>query len=211
MTITDLFQQSGVTPERIEGDAQVTTMTMDSRRVKPGAMFVCMPSKNTDSNAFVPAAKASGAESVLTFTVEGFDAARNLGLSAALLPADQYNNALWKLCKIAFNNPSASMKVIGVTGTNGKTTTAWLIRDMLKTLGVKAAYLGTLGFQLPDEERELNNTTPFAIELNELLAEARDKGVEVIAMEVSSTHSLKSGSMESSSTPRFSPTLRRTT
>src|SRR5258708_5381343 len=103
MTITDLFQQSGVTPERIEGDAQVTTM-----------------------------------------------------------------------------------KVIGVTVTNGKTTTAWLIRDMLKALGVKAAYLGTLGFQLPDEERELNNTTPFAIELHELLAEARDKGVEAIAMEVSS-------------------------
>jgi UDP-N-acetylmuramoyl-L-alanyl-D-glutamate--2,6-diaminopimelate ligase len=159
---------------------------MDSRRAKPGTMFVCMPSKNSDSNAYIPAAESSGASSVLTFSPEGFSSARALGLSAALLDAAKYQDSLWKLCKVAFGNPSASMKVIGVTGTNGKTTTAWLIRDMLKALGMKAAYLGTLGFQLPGEERELQNTTPFAIELNELLAEARDKGVEAIAMEVSS-------------------------
>jgi UDP-N-acetylmuramoyl-L-alanyl-D-glutamate--2,6-diaminopimelate ligase len=186
MTISDLFKQSGVVPARLEGEAEVATMTMDSRRVKPGSMFACMPSKNSDSNTFIPAAQALGAGSILTFSQEGFESARSLGMSAALLPADMYQDSLWKLCKVAFNNPSASMKVIGVTGTNGKTTTAWLIRDMLKALGLKAAYLGTLGFQLPDEERELNNTTPYAIELNELLAEARDKGVEAIAMEVSS-------------------------
>ena len=189
MTIRDLFQQAGVVADRIEGDAEVVTMTMDSRRVKSGAMFVCMPPANSgsrDSNEFVPAAVANGATSVLTFSVEGYEAALRVGLSAALLAPEQYQDALWRLAKVAFGNPSASMKVIGVTGTNGKTTTAWLIRDMLKALGVKAAYLGTLGFQLPDEERELQNTTPFSIELNELLAEARDKGVEAIAMEVSS-------------------------
>ncbi|HWA84295.1 MAG TPA: Mur ligase family protein, partial [Fimbriimonadaceae bacterium] len=186
MTIHEIFGRSGVVPARIEGDAIATTMTMDSRRVRPGAMFVCMPSKNTDSNAFIGAAQAAGASSVLTFSPEGFAETRRLGMSAALVSEDLYQDSLWKLCKVAFGNPSASMKVIGVTGTNGKTTTAWLIRDMLKSLGLKAAYLGTLGFQLPGEERELNNTTPFAIELNELLAEARDKGVEAIAMEVSS-------------------------
>jgi len=78
------------------------------------------------------------------------------------------------------------MMVVGVTGTNGKTTTAWLIRDMLSALGLRAGYLGTLGFQIPGEERELSNTTPFAVELYNLLAEARDKGVEALAMEVSS-------------------------
>ncbi len=189
MTIEDLFIQAGVTPERIEGDAEVATMTMDSPRVKPGAMFVCVPPANSnsrDSNEFVTAAMAKGATSVITFSTAGFESARHLGLGAALLAPDRYQDSLWKLAKVAFGNPSASMKVIGVTGTNGKTTTAWLIRDMLKALGVKAAYLGTLGFQLPDEDRELQNTTPFAIELNELLAEARDKGVEAIAMEVSS-------------------------
>lgn len=186
MTIQELFDGAGVIPARIEGAADVTTMTMDSRRAKPGAMFVCMPSSNTDSNAYIPAAASLGAGSVLTFSRSGYSAARELGLSAALLGADMYQDSLWKLCKVAFGNPSASMKVIGVTGTNGKTTTAWLIRDMLKAMGLKAAYLGTLGFQLPGEERELQNTTPFAIELNELLAEARDKGVEAIAMEVSS-------------------------
>ena len=82
MTIQELFRQAGVTPDRLEGDAEVTTMTMDSRRARPGAMFVCMPSKNSDSNDFIPAAAAGGAFSVLTFSTEGFDSARAIGMSA---------------------------------------------------------------------------------------------------------------------------------
>jgi UDP-N-acetylmuramoyl-L-alanyl-D-glutamate--2,6-diaminopimelate ligase len=78
------------------------------------------------------------------------------------------------------------MKVVGVTGTNGKTTTAWILRDILTNLGVATGYLGTLGFQVPGESRELPNTTPFAVDLYNLLAEARDKGVQALAMEVSS-------------------------
>ncbi|HZH99490.1 MAG TPA: UDP-N-acetylmuramoyl-L-alanyl-D-glutamate--2,6-diaminopimelate ligase, partial [Fimbriimonadaceae bacterium] len=78
------------------------------------------------------------------------------------------------------------MKVVGVTGTNGKTTTAWLVRDIFRNLGERAAYLGTLGFHTPDEQRELSNTTPNPVELYKLLAEARDKSVDVLAMEVSS-------------------------
>ncbi len=161
-------------------------LAMDSRKVKPGMMFVVLPSANSDVNSFIPQAAENGASAVLTFSEAGFDQAIALGISAALLPVDQYNDSLWKLCKIAFDDPSASMKIIGVTGTNGKTTTCWLIRDMLQALGLKAGYIGTLGFQIPGGERELQNTTPFAIELNELLAEARDAGVEAIAMEVSS-------------------------
>ncbi len=186
MTVRDLFTQAGVTLDRLEGDAEVVGMVMDSRRAKLGSMFVAMPSKNSDANAHIPAAHVGGSTSVLTFSSEGFETARKLGMSAALLAEDRYQDSLWRLAKIAFGNPSASMKIIGVTGTNGKTTVAWLIRDMLTALGVRAGYLGTLGFQIPGEERELQNTTPFAIELNELLAESRDKGVEAIAMEVSS-------------------------
>ena len=113
-------------------------------------LFVCMPSKNSDSNAFIPAAAEKGASGVLTFSVEGFETARQLGLSGALLSEGYVSGFALEAGKVAFGNPSASMKVIGVTGTNGKTTTAWLIRDMLQALGMKAAYLGTLGFQLPD-------------------------------------------------------------
>jgi UDP-N-acetylmuramoyl-L-alanyl-D-glutamate--2,6-diaminopimelate ligase len=122
----------------------------------------------------------------------GTQEAQRLGLAVAQLPSDkmEFAEAIWRVCDAFFEHPTRNMKVVGVTGTNGKTTTAWLVRDMLKALGMKAAYLGTLGFQLPGEERELSNTTPFAVDLYNLLAEARDKGVEALAMEVSS-HALK--------------------
>lgn len=184
MLLSELVSRSGVTPDRMHGDAEISGMVMDSRKAKPGSLFTAMPSKNSDAHSFIPAAKALGATAVLTYSEEGIEAAVAAGL-AAILVTDFYEG-VWRLAKIAFGNPSASMKIIGVTGTNGKTTTAWLIRDMLVALGVKAGYLGTLGFQIPGEERELSNTTPFCIELNELLAEARDKGVEAMAIEVSS-------------------------
>ncbi len=204
MLLSELFSRAGVLPDRLSGDAEVSGMIMDSRKARPGSLFVAMPSKNSDSHSFIGAAKAGGAAAVLAHSVAGFDLAVCSGLPAALvleslleaieglsgsfLPDAEYrfNEAVWRLAKVAFGNPSASMKIIGVTGTNGKTTTAWLIRDMLTALGVRAGYLGTLGFQIPGEERELQNTTPFSIELNELLAEARDKGVEAMAIEVSS-------------------------
>jgi UDP-N-acetylmuramoyl-L-alanyl-D-glutamate--2,6-diaminopimelate ligase len=109
-------------------------------------------------------------------------------MSAALIAhqGQLFEDAVWKLCDALFEHPTRGMKVVGVTGTNGKTTTAWLVRDMLRSLGHKAAYLGTLGFHLLDEERVLENTTPFAVQVYNLLAEARSKGVDALAMEVSS-------------------------
>lgn len=190
MTLRELFSEAGVVPARLEGDAPFRRMTMDSRKAAEGTLFVAWPSKSGDSHGYLEGAKAAGATCAIAFTSEGFEQARKLGLAAALVPAEEYEDAMWRLAKVAFGNPTSGMKVVGVTGTNGKTTTAWLLRDMLRTLGVKAGYLGTLGFQTPSGERELNNTTPFVIELNELLAEARDEGVEALAIEVSS-HALQ--------------------
>jgi UDP-N-acetylmuramoyl-L-alanyl-D-glutamate--2,6-diaminopimelate ligase len=127
----------------------------------------------------------------------------------------RFSAAMWMLAKVAFGDPSTKLKVIGVTGTNGKTTTAWLIRDMLNLLGIPCAYIGTLGFGLPrgsdvssesgtapsmvsppdmgatpmpqeEELRPLENTTPFSIELNAMLAECVERGCQAVAMEVSS-------------------------
>lgn len=198
MTIQELFREAGVGWEKGRDAGPIDGMTMDSRRVKEGALFVCMPpatEKSRDSHEFLPAARAAGAGSALVYSESGFEAAIALGLGVAEVRPEHYADSLWRLAKVAFGNPSAAMKVIGVTGTNGKTTTAWLIRDMLLALGSKAGYLGTLGFQIPGEDRELQNTTPFAIELNELLAEARDAGVDSIAMEVSS-HALAGGRVD---------------
>jgi len=229
----ELFRKAGVVPDTIEGDANVLTMAMDSRKVVPGCCFVCMPSESTDSHVFLLAAKEAGAVAAIAHSQDGFNKARELGLATALIypgnsptpsprsdpfaesetpeqrirrTTGRFSDAMWRLAKVAFADPSKKLKVIGVTGTNGKTTTAWLIRDMLNLLGVPCAYIGTLGFGLPrlaferqpyagtnqpaatvDEElRPLANTTPFSIELNAMLAEAVERGCKAVAMEVSS-------------------------
>jgi UDP-N-acetylmuramoyl-L-alanyl-D-glutamate--2,6-diaminopimelate ligase len=188
MTVAALLEESGVVPVSISGEAEVSSISQDSRGVQPGALFVCNPGTTTDSHSYVIDAASKGATSAVVWSKEGFAKAIEAGLATIQLPEDriEFNDAVCRLCNTFFRYPTREMKVVGVTGTNGKTTTAWLIRDMLQALGLKAGYLGTLGFQIPGEQRELGNTTPFPVELWSLLAEARDKGVEAIAMEVSS-------------------------
>ncbi|RYG47788.1 UDP-N-acetylmuramoyl-L-alanyl-D-glutamate--2,6-diaminopimelate ligase [bacterium] len=173
---------------RVSGEADVASITLDTRKAGPGALFFAYPGMTRDSHTFLPAARAAGATAAVVHSPEGYEAALALGL-AAVLP-DDYNDAAWRLAHRFHDEPTRRMVVVGVTGTNGKTTTAWLVRDMLAALGVRAGYLGTLGFQLPGEDRELANTTPFAVDLANLFAEARDRGVEALAMEVSS-HALE--------------------
>jgi UDP-N-acetylmuramoyl-L-alanyl-D-glutamate--2,6-diaminopimelate ligase len=188
VNLSNLLSESGVHPVAVDGDAPIEAIVQDSRLAISGALFVCNPGTSSDSHAYLPDAKAKGATLAVVWSDGGFGAALALGMGAIQLPEDRiaFNDAVCRLCNTFYDYPTRSMKVVGVTGTNGKTTTAWLIRDMLAALGLRAAYLGTLGFQLPGEERELGNTTPFPVELWTLLAEARDKGVEAIAMEVSS-------------------------
>ncbi|MEZ0325045.1 MAG: UDP-N-acetylmuramoyl-L-alanyl-D-glutamate--2,6-diaminopimelate ligase [Fimbriimonas sp.] len=197
MRFSEIFSQAGVTPIALAGDAEVTSMVMDTRRLSAGGLFVCMPGTTTDSHSYLAPAVSAGAVAAIVYSADGFAEATRLGLAAAQLPSSkqEFADVIWRVCDAFFEHPTREMKVVGVTGTNGKTTTAWLIRDTLQALGVKAAYLGTLGFQLPGEERELANTTPFAVDLYNLLAEARDKGVEALAMEVSS-HALKERRVE---------------
>lgn len=215
MTLQELLSCAGIDPIAVEGDAPLSGICSDSRKATPGCIFVCMPSGNSDSHSFLAAAKKAGAVAAIAHSDSGFEAARALGLAALQLshgdrsspttpdtqplrPQWAFNDALCKICNVFFDYPTRNMKVVGVTGTNGKTTVAWLIRDMLRAMGMRAAYLGTLGFHLPlappgarsreyeIEERELANTTPFPVELYMMLAEARDRGVEALAMEVSS-------------------------
>jgi UDP-N-acetylmuramoyl-L-alanyl-D-glutamate--2,6-diaminopimelate ligase len=188
MTVLELFQAAGVSPAAAYGDAEITSIVSDSRKSAPGALFVCMPSRSTDSHTFIPDAVAAGAVAALLHDPSGLGIAERAHLPAFVVPDEGYlfNETLCRLCDAFFEHPTRHMRVVGVTGTNGKTTTAWLIRDMLRELGVRAGYLGTLGIHLPEDERSLANTTPFPIEYFTLLAEARDAGVEALAMEVSS-------------------------
>jgi UDP-N-acetylmuramoyl-L-alanyl-D-glutamate--2,6-diaminopimelate ligase len=188
MTLSRLLSEAQVTPFALYGDVDIDSLGQDSRQIGSGALFVCNPGTTSDSHAFLGDAKANGAVAAAVYSRAGFEQAKSAGLAAFQLHEDRihFNDAICRICNSFFGYPTRSMKVVGVTGTNGKTTTAWLVRDILAALGVRAGYLGTLGFQIPGEERELGNTTPYPVELWSLLAEARDKDVEAMAMEVSS-------------------------
>ena len=184
MTLKHLLTSANVIPAEILGDAELTGIQIDSRKIGPGGLFVCMPGTTRPSESYIPQAKASGAVAAFVHSREGMELAAQEQIAAALVPHSE--DAVWRICDEFFDHPTRDMNVVGVTGTNGKTTTAWLIRDMLVALGVPCAYLGTLGFHVGEEERVLENTTPFAVELYNLLAEARDAGTKALAMEVSS-------------------------
>ena len=182
MKLSELCSASGIWDFERNGDADVARLVMDSRKVQPGDLFVAMPSAATDSHQFIPAALKAGAVGAIVHSKAGLELCKD---HAGLFLRD-FENELWKLSKTITGNPSGAMKIVGVTGTNGKTTTAWIIRDMLQALGVPSAYIGTLGFQYPGHAIELPNTTPFVVDLYNYLAEARAAGVKALAIEVSS-------------------------
>ena len=181
MNLSDL----GLTGSAAESPV-ITGIQMDSRRVLPGNLFVCWPGTHRDSHEFLPDAKTNGAVAAIVHSAAGQQRAESLGLVAIYWSPDEFADRSWRLCDQFFDHPTRGMKVVGVTGTNGKTTVCWILRDALEHLEVRAAYIGTLGVRYPGVQRELPNTTPFVIELYNLLAELRDAGVETLAMEVSS-------------------------
>jgi UDP-N-acetylmuramoyl-L-alanyl-D-glutamate--2,6-diaminopimelate ligase len=189
MTLAQLLAEAGVRPDAVSGDGPLSGISADSRNVRAGELFVCMPSSSRDTHEFLPEVAQSGAGAALTHTDAGFDWAVSLGLPAVLAASD-FPESVWRLAKRLAGDPSAKMRLVGVTGTNGKTTTAWLIRGALEELGRRASYLGTLGLKTPAGMRELSNTTPFSVELNLLLKEALEAGAQDFVMEVSS-HALQ--------------------
>lgn len=175
---------SGVPGIRVErgGELPVAKVRIDSRRIEAGDLFVAVPGLREDGARFAPDAMARGAIGVLTQGVEpagdgAWLVAENPRLAAALLSAR------------AFGRPSESLSVVGITGTNGKTTTAHMLHGIWTASGRPAALLGTLGVKLPDGDLPQVRTTPEAPELQETLARAAAQGAEIAAMEVSS-HSL---------------------
>jgi len=167
-------------------EAEIRAIVADSRSdALTGALFVCMPSERVDTHAFAQDAIGKGAAGVLVHDRIWYDRLSGLGIDVAYAPKSDFLGTLGGVCRAFF--PSVSeMRVVGVTGTNGKTTTAWMIRQAMDSLGRQAAYLGTLGFRYGETARALENTTPFPVELWTMLDEAARAGCKDFVMEVSS-------------------------
>ncbi len=163
------------------GDVAIEDAVLDSRRVRPGTLFAALPGERTDGRRFVGEALGRGAVAVLS-------APPGPGVpdGVAVVEAEDARPALALLCRRLHGAPDEALDLVGITGTDGKTTTAHLLAAALREAGRPAASLGTLGFGAPGLGEDTALTTPEAPDLWRLLARARDAGLGAVAMEVSS-------------------------
>ncbi|HEY2768130.1 MAG TPA: UDP-N-acetylmuramoyl-L-alanyl-D-glutamate--2,6-diaminopimelate ligase [Solirubrobacteraceae bacterium] len=163
---------------------EIAGLAYDSRNVQPGTLFFCVPGEHSDGHDFAPAALRAGAAALV---VE-----RPLGLGAPEVLVDSSRAAMGPLAARFYGDPTAALDVLGVTGTNGKTTTAFLARALLQAAGRPCGLLGTVTSIVAGRERPVERTTPEAIDLQADFRAMLDGGERACAMEVSS-HALELG------------------
>lgn len=163
------------------GEKQVTGIEHDSRRVKDGTLFVCIPGVHVDGHDFIPQAVKAGAKAILT-TREDVKVPEGV----AILRVPELRSALDTMVPYFHDYPARSMRVIGITGTNGKTTTSYITRAILRHAGYKVGLIGTIQIMIEDKSYPIHNTTPDVVILQRTLAKMRDEGMDYVVMEVSS-------------------------
>ncbi len=163
------------------GNSPISGLEYDSRRIKPGDAFVAMRGESSDGNKFIDRAIAAGATAIVT------DDANQLprpGVAWAQVP--QGRRALARLSANFYKHPAEKLAVTGVTGTNGKSTTTFVIESILQAAGRKSVLVGTIEYHVAGKVLPAPHTTPEALELNQMLAEALGNGATEAVMEVSS-------------------------
>jgi UDP-N-acetylmuramoyl-L-alanyl-D-glutamate--2,6-diaminopimelate ligase len=166
--------------DRIVGDGsvEIADLAFDSREARPGTLFFCVPGEKVDGHEFAVAAVRAGAA--------GLVVERELEVDAAQVVVADARAAMAPLAARFREDPTAELKVVGVTGTNGKTTTAFLLREILESAGVRCGLLGTVKQVVGGVEEEVERTTPEAIDLQSAFRRMIDGGDRACAMEVSS-------------------------
>ena len=167
----------------IIGDKEtiITGIEHDSRKAETGTLFVCIKGVHVDGHKFISQAVNAGAKAILTTreTVE-------VPAGVAILRVPDLNKALDIIVPYFHDYPARSMRIIGITGTNGKTTTSYITRAILRAAGYRVGLIGTIQIMIEDEVYPIHNTTPDVVELQHTLAIMRDKGMDYVVMEVSS-------------------------
>ena len=180
MKLTEMLKT--MEPLVVDGpqDQEITGITYDSRRVMPGNMFVAVRGERTDGHRFVDAAIDRGATAVMLERDAGLsprvtrikvgDARRTMALAAASF----------------FHHPSQQLKVVGITGTNGKTTTAFMVKGLMEAAGIPAGLLGTVQYEIGQRVIPASRTTPESVEIQNMMSQMVRTGCAGVAMEVSS-------------------------
>src|SRR5499433_1488493 len=163
------------------GNPDVSGVEYDSRRVKPGCVFVAMRGESSNGNRFIDQAIGAGAAAIVT---DSSSAKQREGVGWALVPHGR--RALARLSANFYKRPAERIAVTGITGTNGKSTTAFIVESILAAAGRKSALIGTIEYHVAGKVYPAPHTTPEALELALIFSEALGQGATDAVMEVSS-------------------------
>jgi UDP-N-acetylmuramoyl-L-alanyl-D-glutamate--2,6-diaminopimelate ligase len=171
-------------PHETAGDAQrkVTAVVADSRQASDGALFVALPGEHTDGHRYVGDAIARGAGVIVIGEAQAIPPAT----VATVVRVRDTRAALSAIAAAFYGDPSASLDITGITGTNGKTTITYMVAAILNHAGRRCGVMGTVGAHYGGQTWQLHNTTPLPPELHHVLAEMQAAGAKAVAMEVSS-------------------------
>lgn len=179
--LQDILYKSGILEISGSLDLELTDVAFDSRKVSKGSLFVAIPGTQVDGHKYISTAIKQGANSVVC-----------MNLPASLEPGITYVKvkdsavALGYIAANFYDNPSDNLKLVGITGTNGKTTTATLLYNLFSTLGYKTGLLSTIQSKIGTATLEATHTTPDALKINQLLSQMLEEGCDYVFMEVSS-------------------------
>ena len=181
MKLNELLKHVEVLNALGDTEIEITGVNIDSRRIEAGHLFVAIPGTQTDGHKFIPKAIEQGAVAVLC---EYFPNRREPGVT--YIAVNSTEDCVGEVATQFYGDPSRQLKLVGVTGTNGKTTIATLLYNMFRKFGHKCGLLSTVCNYIEDEAIAADHTTPDPIELNRLLAQMVEAGCEYAFMECSS-------------------------
>ncbi len=179
-SIGELARAAGDVLVRLDGPGEVPVadLSFDSRHVERGDLFFCVPGEVADGHTFAARAVEAGAV--------GLCVERPLGLGVPEIVVTDMRVAMARIAAGFFSEPAGSLMMLGVTGTNGKTTTAFMLESILRRSGHTPGLIGTIETRVGDRVSPGIRTTPESLDLQRLLAEMRDAGADSVAMEVTS-------------------------
>jgi UDP-N-acetylmuramoyl-L-alanyl-D-glutamate--2,6-diaminopimelate ligase len=180
--LLDALDVKDVLEVRGSTDIEVETVVSDSRTSRPGALFACIPGTVTDGHLYAPAAVAAGAVALLVERIVDID----VNVEVVQVRVASVRRAVGPLAARVFGDPSRGLRVLGITGTNGKTTTTYLLDSIARAAGDTTGLIGTVETRVGAAAAPPEHTTPEAADLQSLFARMRDAGVSTVAMEVSS-------------------------
>ena len=184
MNLKELFSGAEISAMRAPDGVEIRAIAYDSRKVTPGILFFALQGEKDDGNRYVPDALKRGAVAIAS------EQARPAGIAAGvpwieILPRAQ-RRVLAGVGARFYGHPANALQLVGVTGTNGKTTTTYLVDSILRAGGEKTGLIGTIGYRTPRGSRDAVNTTPESLDLQQMFAEIREEGGSAVVMETSS-------------------------